>query len=47
MSKLIKVIGLLFLPLAALLFVFAFIAKTGKNGKNVFVQEYDEQNIYG
>jgi hypothetical protein len=48
MSRLIKVIGLLFLPVAALVFIFALLSgKAAKGGKGLFVQEFDEQNIYG
>ncbi len=48
MSKVLKLLGLLFLPIAVLVFVFAiFYGRTGKSGKNFFLQEYDEQNIYG
>lgn len=48
MSRLIKVMGLLFLPVAAIVVVFALLnGKTRKNGKSLFVQEFDEQNIYG
>ena len=48
MSKFLKVIGLLFLPVAAIIFMFAlFNGKPAKRGKGLFVQEFDEQNIYG
>ncbi len=48
MSRLVKMIGLLFLPIAAIIFLFALLGgKQRKNGKSVFVQEYDEQDIYG
>ncbi len=48
MSRLFKVIGLLFLPVAALVVMFAFLSgKPGKSAKSHFLQEYDEQNIYG
>ena len=48
MSRLVKVIGLLFLPVAAIIFLFAMLSgKSRKNGKSIFVQEYDEQDIYG
>lgn len=48
MSKFLKILGLIFLPVAALIFVFALLGDgTGKHGKNFFIKEYDEQNIYG
>ncbi len=48
MSKLVKLIGLLFLPVAVIAFVVAlFYGKPGKNRKSFFIQEFDEQNIYG
>ncbi|MGO9481015.1 MAG: hypothetical protein ACLP05_04435 [Candidatus Kryptoniota bacterium] len=48
MSKFLKFIGLLFLPIAALVFLFAILnSKAGKSGKNLFIQEFDDQNIYG
>jgi len=48
MTKLIKMIGLLFLPVAAVvLIVTMFNARLGKGTKNIFIQEYDEQDIYG
>ncbi len=48
MNRLIKVIGLIFLPVAAILFVLALLSgRDGKTGKNFFIQEYDDQNIYG
>ncbi len=48
MSKFLKVIGLIFLPVAALIFVFALLnGSAGKSGKGFFIKEYDEQNIYG
>ena len=48
MSKLLKVIGLLFLPIAAIVLVFTILnGRTSKSGKSFFIQEYDEQNIYG
>jgi hypothetical protein len=48
MSRVVKVIGLLFLPVAAIVFLFAMLgSKSGKDEKSTFVQEYDEQDIYG
>lgn len=48
MSKAIKLIGLLFLPLAVIIFILTFLGnKPGKNAKDFFLHEYDEQNIYG
>jgi hypothetical protein len=48
MSKFLKILSLIFLPLAALVFVLALLGgATGKHGKNFFIKEYDEQNIYG
>ncbi|HEY9165383.1 MAG TPA: hypothetical protein VIS48_04420 [Candidatus Kryptonia bacterium] len=48
MSKFMKVVGLLFLPIAAILIVAAMLnGRAGKIGKGFFIQEYDEQNIYG
>jgi hypothetical protein len=48
MSNFMKVLGLIFLPLAAIVFVFAMLnGGAGKSGKNFFIKEYDEQNIYG
>lgn len=48
MSKLVKLVGLLFLPIAVIAFMAAlFYGKPGKSGKGVFIQEFDEQNIYG
>ena len=47
MSKALKLLGLLSLPVAVIVFAFAiFHGRTNKNGKNFFVREYDEQNIY-
>lgn len=47
MSKALKLLGLLFLPVAVIVFALAmFYGRTNKNGKNFFVKEYDEQNIY-
>ncbi|HUI30962.1 MAG TPA: hypothetical protein VLX91_12175 [Candidatus Acidoferrales bacterium] len=48
MGKFLKIIGLIFLPIAALVFVFALVnGGSGKSGRNFFIKEYDEQNIYG
>ncbi len=48
MSKFLKILGLIFLPMAALVFAFALLSGgAGKHGKNFFIKEYDEQNIYG
>ena len=48
MSRIVKVIGLLFLPVAAIIFLFAMLdGKSSKTGKSTYVQEYDEQDIYG
>lgn len=48
MSKAVKLIGLLFFPVAVIIFVFAFLGgRPGKDGKHLFLHEYDEQNIYG
>ena len=48
MSKFLKFIGLLFLPIAAVILLFAVLnGKTVKDGKSFFVQEFDDQNIYG
>lgn len=48
MSNFLKIIGFVFLPVAAILFLFALLnGETGKSGKNFFIKEYDEQNIYG
>jgi len=48
MNKFLKIVGLLFLPVAAIVFVFALInGGAGKQGKGFFIKEYDEQNIYG
>lgn len=44
----IKLIGLLFFPLALLILIVSFMnARSSKPGKGFFVQEFDEQNIYG
>lgn len=48
MSKIVMVIGLLFLPVAAIIFVFVLLGgKSAREGKSLFLQEYDEQDIYG
>lgn len=48
MSSFLKVLGLFFLPIAAFFFAFALLnGKANKVGKGFFIQEYDEQNIYG
>ncbi|MFZ1081376.1 MAG: hypothetical protein WAO19_05555 [Candidatus Kryptoniota bacterium] len=48
MSKFLKFIGLLFLPIAVVVFLFAILnGNANKSGKNFFIQEFDEQNIYG
>lgn len=48
MSKFLKIIGLIFLPVAAVIFVFTFLnGNADKSGKGFFIKEYDEQNIYG
>ncbi len=48
MNKIIKLVGLLFLPLAILIFVVSFFnTRTPRSGKGFFIQEFDEQNIYG
>ncbi len=48
MNKIVKMIGLLFLPIAAIIFLAALLdGKAGKNRKKMFLQEYDEQDIYG
>lgn len=48
MSKALKLIGLLFLPVAVIIFMFTLLGgKSGRNGKSPFLHEYDEQNIYG
>ena len=48
MSKFLKILSLIFLPLAAIVFVLALLGGVaGKHGKNFFIKEYDEQNIYG
>ncbi len=48
MNKLIKLIGIFLLPIAALIFVLSFVnLKTSKRGKEFFIKEFDEQNIYG
>jgi hypothetical protein len=48
MNKFLKIAGLLFLPVAAIVFAFALLnGGAGKRGKSFFIKEYDEQNIYG
>lgn len=48
MSSLLKVLGLLFLPIAAFFFALAILnGKSSRVGKGFFIQEFDEQNIYG
>lgn len=48
MSKLVKLVGLVFLPVAVIAFAIAFFyGKPGKGGKSFFLQEFDEQDIYG
>ncbi len=48
MSRALKLIGLLFLPVAVIIFIFTLLGgKTGRNGNSMFLHEYDEQNIYG
>jgi len=48
MNKFLKILGLIFLPVAALVVIFAALSGgTGKHGKSFFIKEYDEQNIYG
>jgi hypothetical protein len=48
MSKFVKILGLIFLPVAAIVFVFAFLSNNaGKSNRSFFIREYDEQNIYG
>ncbi len=48
MSKIVKLVGILFLPVAVIIFIFAFLGgRAGEKGKDLFLQEYDEQNIYG
>jgi hypothetical protein len=48
MSKFFKVLGLLFLPVAAIILLFAVLnGKSGRNGNGFYIKEFDEQNIYG
>ncbi len=48
MNSFLKIVGLIFLPVALLVFLFAIISGgAGKQGKNFFIKEFDEQNIYG
>ena len=48
MGKLLKIVGLIFLPVVALAFVFTLLnSGAGKSSKSFFIKEYDEQNIYG
>lgn len=48
MSRIVKVMGLLFLPLAAIIFISYLLGgKSAREGKSFFIQEFDEQDIYG
>jgi len=48
MSTFVKVVGLIFLPLAAIVLIFTMLnSGSGKSGRGFFIKEYDEQNIYG